>query len=87
VEPVAVIRKAGRRPLVEIRNVLEPGEKIEYMAAGIDATPVTVEALHNEKKELIQRANPGNLIYLTTSPALEFAVENGMLRREVGYSR
>ncbi len=87
VEPVAVIRKAGRRPLVEVRNVLEPGEKIEYMAAGIDVVPVTVESLHDEKKELIKRANPGNLVYLTASPSLEFAEENGMLRRKAGCSR
>jgi U32 family peptidase len=82
VEPVAVIRKVGRRPLVEIRNVLETGERIEYMAAGIDLLPITVEAMHNEKKELIERANPGNLVYLTTAPSLESAVKNGMLRRE-----
>jgi len=82
VEPVAVIRKTGKRPLVEIRNVLQKGERIEYMASGIDLLPVTVEAMHNEKKELVDRANPGNLVYLTTSPSLETAEDNGILRRE-----
>ena len=68
---------------MEIRNALQPGEKIEYMADGIDVLPVTVETMHNEKKELMGRANPGDLVYLTTSPSLEIAEMNGMLRREV----
>jgi U32 family peptidase len=81
-EPVAVIRRTGTRPLVETRNVLETGEQIEYMVAGIELLPVTIQAMHNEKGEVVTRANPGNRVYLTTAPPLTAALENGILRRE-----
>ena len=81
-EPVAVVLLTGTRPLVEVRNVLETGEKIEYMAAGVDLLPVTILAMHTEKGEVITRANPGNRVYLTTAPILAAAQENGILRRE-----
>jgi U32 family peptidase len=81
-EPVAVIRREGERPLVEVRNVLESGEKIEYMATGIELLPVTILAMHNEKGEAVIRANPGNRVFLTTAPPLAGVRENGILRRD-----
>lgn len=81
-EPVAVILQAGIQALVEVRNVLETGEKIEYMGAGVEVLPVTILAMHNEKGDLVNRANPGNRMYLTTAPPLGDAKENGILRRE-----
>ena len=81
-EPVAVILRTGARPLVEVRNVLEVGESIEYMAAGIESLPVTLLAMHNEKGEEIVRANPGNRVFLTTEPSPTTFRENGILRRE-----
>ncbi len=81
VEPVAVIREVGDHPLVEVRNVLKTGERIEYMAPGIDLVPLTVEAMHDQKGEPVVRANPGNLVHLTTAPAFSTAEKNGILRR------
>ena len=81
-EPVAVVLLTGTRPLVEVRNVLETGEKIEYMATGVDLLPVTILAMHSEKGEEVTRANPGNRVYLMTAPILAAAQENGILRRE-----
>ena len=81
-EPVAVILRTGDRPLVEVRNVLQTGEVIEYMAAGLDLLPATLLAMHNEKGEVVNRANPGNRMYLTTVPPLAAARENGIIRRE-----
>ena len=63
VHPVAVIREEGEHPLVEIRNVMESGDIIEYMLPGIEAIGLTVVAMRDEKGTLIQRANPGNMVF------------------------
>ncbi len=81
-EPVAVIRETGERPLVEVRNALRIGERIEYMAQGVGLLPVEVLAMESEQQEPISRANPGSRIYLTTDPSLSSAEKNGILRRE-----
>ena len=81
VEPVAVIRKEGDAPLVEARNVLETGNKVEYMLPGIECIPLIVERMETEKGETITRANPGNRFYLHTEPRLSQGRLNGILRR------
>jgi U32 family peptidase len=81
VEPVAVIREAGDPLLVEVRNVLTTGEHIEYMTPGIDVVPVMIKAMHDQKRQPVPRANPGNLVYLTTMPLLSGAEKHGILRR------
>ena len=80
--PVAVIKALDERPLVEARNVLETGDCIEYMLPGIEVIPLTVIAMQTEKGEQINRANPGNRIFLTTEPLLTGALINGILRRQ-----
>jgi U32 family peptidase len=82
-EPVAVVIRAGRQPLVEVRNVLAAGEKIEYMAAGVELSATTILAMYNEKGEILARANPGNRVILTTKPPLDAAAEHGILRRHL----
>ncbi len=82
VEPVAVIRKEGERPLVEARNVLETGDVIEYMLPGIECIPVTVVGMLTEKGEETRRANPGNVVFLETEPVLSQGRLNGILRRQ-----
>jgi len=81
VEPVAVIRREGATPLVEARNVLETGDKIEYMLPGVECVSVSVVRMENEKGEELLRANPGNRIVLHTEPVLQGARLNGILRR------
>ncbi|MBU0942843.1 MAG: U32 family peptidase [Proteobacteria bacterium] len=81
VEPVAVIREAGASPLVEIRNVLENGTRIEYMLPGIETVALTVTGMETTGGEVITRANPGNRVLLHTDPALIQGRVNGILRR------
>lgn len=81
VAPVAVIRKEGATPLVEVRNVLESGNRVEYMLPGIDTLPLTVVRMETEKGEEIARANPGNRVLLYTEPTLVQGKVNGILRR------
>ncbi len=83
VEPVAVIREEGEVPLVEIRNVLENGNQVEYMLPGIDTVLLTVTRMETEKGEQIERANPGNRVLLFTEPPLFQGQVNGILRRTV----
>lgn len=80
-EPVAVIRRAGDVPLVEIRNTLMPGERIEYMQRGIGLMPTTILSLQDEAANVLKKANPGNLVLMETDPPLRDIVEHGILRR------
>jgi putative protease len=80
-EPVAVIRRAGDRPLVEVRNTLASGEAVEYMGRGIAVLPLRITAMHNERCEPLSRANPGERVVLTTDPPLARGEVNGILRR------
>jgi putative protease len=82
VHPVAVIREQGEHPLVEVRNVLETGDLIEYMQSGIEVLAVQVVGMRTEKGEMVSRANPGNLIYLSTQPLLCCGAKDGILRRQ-----
>ncbi len=81
--PVAVIRIPGEEPLVEIRNVLKTGDEIEYMLPGIAVIPLTVVAMRTEQGEPVVRANPGNRVFLHTTPPLSAGTENGILRAAV----
>ena len=83
-EPVAVIRRPGAAPLVEIRNQLAPGEQIEYMQRGTGLIPVRIVSMQDEAGDSIVKANPGNLVILKTEPQLLQAVAHGILRRKKG---
>ena len=85
-EPVAVIRQQGATPLIEIRNQLTPGERIEYMQRGIGLIPVTIVSMQDEAGNPIEKANPGTLVILETEPLLRQAVAHGILRRKKGLS-
>ena len=80
-EPVAVIRSTKGHILVEIRNRVEVGDAIEYMGKGLSLQPVTIISMQNEEGEIVQSANPGNQIFLNTSPTLIDPEVNGILRR------
>jgi putative protease len=81
-EPVAVIRKAGSTPVVEIRNQVMPGEHIEYMQQGIGLIPLKIISMEDEGGHCITKANPGSLVVLQTDPPLSDGQEYGILRRQ-----
>lgn len=80
-EPIAVIREAGDRPLVEVRNTLTAGEPAEHMGQGIEVLPLRIAAMQNERFEYLSRANPGERVILTTDPPLAQGRVNDILRR------
>ena len=81
-EPVAVIIQPGGSPFVELRNQVLVGEQVEYMKRGIDVQLLTITAMRDEGGISFEKGNPGNHIYLTTEPQIEFGgAANGILRR------
>ena len=80
-EPVAVIRKKGEAPFVEIRNAVFQGDKIEYRQAGTGLIPLRITAIRDEEGCLLSKANPGNKVFLETEPVLTDVRVNGILRR------
>ncbi len=83
VEPVAVVRAIGVRPLVEVRNAVETGDRVEYMDVGINVQSFVIDAMLDEKGTPVTRANPGNRVYLQTTPELSTLQLNGIIRREI----
>lgn len=81
-EPVAVVRQAGRVPFVEIRNTVRPGEEIEYMLQGIHCDRVTITRLEDEEGRVVEKANPGNRLFLHTEPDLPECEVNAIFRRK-----
>ena len=61
-EPVAVVRNSCGEMCLEVRNVLESGEKIEYMQKGIDCRQITLVRMKDLNGNEVVRANPGNVV-------------------------
>jgi len=80
-EPVAVIRKRGEMPVVEIRNTVFTGEEIEYMPSSLMRIKVKISRMTDEDGKEKSKASPGNRVILRTEPGLGLAVVNGILRR------
>lgn len=66
--PAAMVREAGRQPLVEVRNPIRVGETLEYLAGGLDNLPCRVVAIQAEVAEAGRptpgQANPGSRVRL-----------------------
>ncbi len=81
VEPVAVIRKIADEPLVEIRNRVENGERLEYMGKGLQNQAVLLKEMKSLEGERVTAANPGNMLTITTDPPLKNIEVHGIMRR------
>ncbi len=82
--PVGIVRDiSGDQPLIDIRNPLFPGDTIEYLGAGLDQWQLTIKEMVNEKNEIVDKANPGNLIHLKTEPVFDGWQVLGLLRKAV----
>ena len=81
-EPVAVVRELGTVPFVEIRNTVRPGEEIEYMLQGIDCEAVKITRMEDEEGGEVEKANPGNKLFIYTEPPFSECAVNAILRRK-----
>lgn len=82
IEPVAVMREKGRTPLVEVRNTLFTGEKIEFMEQGDNSQKMQLVSMHLEDGTKIEKAHPGNRVFIETDTAVEKPFIHGIFRRE-----
>ncbi|MCI5124133.1 MAG: U32 family peptidase [Candidatus Electrothrix sp. AR5] len=80
--PVGIVR-ASTPLLIEARNVLTIGDRIEYLGRELEPITCTAVAMTTVDGEPKERANPGNRIILTTSPALETPEINAVLRKRL----
>ncbi|MCI5165318.1 MAG: U32 family peptidase [Candidatus Electrothrix sp. GM3_4] len=80
--PVGIVR-ASTPLLIEARNVLTIGDRIEYLGRELEPITCTAVAMKTEDGKPKERANPGNRIILTTSPALENPEINAVLRTKL----
>jgi len=79
--PVGIVR-ASTPLLIEARNVLTTGDRIEYLGRELEPITCTAVAMKTADGEPKERANPGDKIILTTSPALENPEINTVLRKK-----
>jgi putative protease len=79
--PVGVVRQV--RPLViETRNVLARGDQLEYLGRGLQTVSCIVTAMALEKGGMIDRANPGSRILLSTQPEIPEPELLGIFRKK-----
>ena len=80
--PVGIVCES-RPLLIEARNVLTKGDQIEYLSCRtLEPIICTVVAMTTADGKPKERANPGNRVLLTTSPALENPEINAVLRKK-----
>ncbi|MDR3088687.1 MAG: U32 family peptidase [Desulfobulbaceae bacterium] len=80
-EPVALVREAGKTPLIEARTRFAVGDEIEYLPPGLATIPARVAALVDAKGANQPLVNPGQTARLHTHPALPQAMKYGLFRR------
>ena len=80
-EPVAVVRDVGECIKLEVRNVMNKGERLEYMHKGVACTTVILAEMFDEKGRVLARANPGNIVYALFNIQNSFPEVHGMFRR------
>ncbi len=78
--PAAIVLQPGPRPFVEARNRIRPGEKLEYMGRGLENISFEIHAIETAQGKVLQQANPGNEVYLTTTPEISWQ-PYGLIRR------
>lgn len=77
--PVALVADGGEVPLLEVRHPLEPGDRLEYLAGGLNNTSFKITALEDGAGRPVLRARPGEKIFMRTSPSIPFK-EHSLIR-------
>ncbi len=78
--PAAIIRKVGEPVIIEVRNVIRPGDELEYMAPGLENIVFTVAEVQSLNGNPLEQANPNMEVLLFTSVAIDWH-EHGLIRR------
>lgn len=80
-EPVAVIREVDDTLLVEARNVINSGERVEFMYRGTGVGETMIARMLGSDGHETARANPGDRVSLVLQPPLDELEINGIFRR------
>lgn len=78
--PAAIIRKVESPVVIEVRNVIRPGDELEYMAPGLENKTFTVAEVQSLSGNPLEQANPNMEVYLLTSEDIHWH-EHGLIRR------
>ncbi len=54
--------------IIDVRNPIECGDKLEYLCRSIEPRTCTVVSMETEGRKSVERANPGSRILLKTKP-------------------
>nr|MBF0223531.1 U32 family peptidase [Desulfobulbaceae bacterium] len=81
--PIGIVREIkNKQPLVEMRNPLFPGEEVEFLARDFSDHAFTVKKIISQKGEVLEKANPGNIVTLMTEPVLDCWEVLGLIRKK-----
>lgn len=81
--PVGIVRQAGTQPVIETRNPIAKGDRVEYLDRGLNNTAHTVLSLSGPNGAQLTQANPNSLITLTLDPAPAVCENNGLFRKKM----
>jgi putative protease len=78
--PAAIIRRVESPVVIEVRNVIRPGDELEYMAPGLENKTFTVAEVQSLNGNPLEQANPNMEVLLLTSEDIHWH-EHGLIRR------
>ena len=81
--PVGIVRQAGPQPVIEARNPIAVGDRLEYLGHGLVNTEHTVLSLTTQDGAQLSQANPNSLITLSLDPAPATCEANGLFRKKM----
>ena len=81
--PVGIVRQAAPQPVIETRNPIAVGDRLEYLDRGLNNTDHTVHSLTGQNGAQLAQANPNSLITLTLDPAPATCEANGLFRKKM----
>jgi putative protease len=80
-QPVGIVREVGSRPLIDVRNPLQIGEGIEYLDKNLEGQYCRIAAMTDANGIPLERAHPGNQVFLDTEPPARHWSAHALLRR------
>ena len=83
--PVGIVRQVAPL-LIEARNVLETGDRVEYLGRELEPVVCRVTSMITEDGMRTERANPGNRVLIVTDPVLQEPEIYSILRKQVNMS-
>ena len=81
--PVGIVRQAAPQPVIETRNPIAVGDRLEYLGSGLNNTEHTVLSLATQDGAQLSQANPNSLITLGLDPAPATCEVNSLFRKKM----